>query len=129
MSGTPTRRLVEGQVDQVLAGWDALAVDPDDLVLGIDPGAEPADGLPVDLDPPLPDQFLPVPAGADPRGGQHLLQPDAAGDIGQAVALAELIAPVVVVIVVEAEIAGTHVPVTRVHAGFPARGPASPSPA
>jgi len=46
-------------------------VDPDDLVLRVDPGAEPAHGLAVDLNPALADQFLasaagcPTPAAAE----------------------------------------------------------------
>ena len=60
-------------------------------MLGVDPGAEPADGLPVDLDPARADEFLAVPAAADPRFGQDLLQPDAAGNVGQGV-------PVVIVV-------------------------------
>src|SRR5215467_7974532 len=80
--------LVERQVHQVLAGWDAQAIHPDDLVVRIDPGAVAADGLAVDLDPPFGDQLLAVPAAAQARGGHHLLQPDPARDIDERVPLA-----------------------------------------
>ena len=92
--------LVEGQVGEILPGRDAFPVHPDDLMLGIDPGAEPAHGLAVDLDPARPDQLLTVPAAAHSRRGQHLLQPHAARDVDEAVALlAEIAAKVVVIIV------------------------------
>src|SRR5205823_12032913 len=61
------------------------AVDPDHLVLGVDPGAEPADGLAVHLDPARADELLAVPAAAHPGLGQDLLQPDPARDVGQRV--------------------------------------------
>ena len=78
-------RLVEGQVHQPGPGRDPFPVHPDHLVFGVDPGAEPADRLPVDLDPARADEFLAVPAAPDPRLGQDLLQPDPAGNVGQAV--------------------------------------------
>jgi hypothetical protein len=108
-------------------GWDAPAVDPDDLVLGVDPGPEPADDLAVHLDPALADQFLAVAAAADARRGQHLLQPDPAGDVGQAVALPGLVAPVIVV----AEFVGQrrHFPLGRGQLALLHRRPGVPAPA
>src|SRR6202012_842971 len=59
-----------------------------DLGLGVDAGPEPPDDLPVNLNPARADQLLAVPPAAHARGGEDLLQPDAAGDVGEAVALA-----------------------------------------
>ena len=59
-------------------------------MLRVDPGAEPADDLAVDLDPAVADHFLAVPAAAHARRGEHLLQPDAARHVDEGV-------PVVVV--------------------------------
>src|SRR5262249_59765914 len=75
-------RLVERQVDQTLAAWDAPAIHLDDLVVGIDPRAIPAHDLPIHLDPALADQFLAMPAAADARGGEHLLQAGAPPHVG-----------------------------------------------
>src|SRR5580693_8552463 len=86
-------RLVEGQVDQARLGRDALAVDPDHLGLRVDPGAEPAHRLAVDLNPAGADHLLAVPATAESGLGQDFLQPGPAGDIGQRV-------PVLVVVLV-----------------------------
>ncbi len=88
--------LVQRQVDQVGAGWDAPAVDPDDLSLRVHSRAEPADDLAVDLDPAGSDQLLAASAAAHARCGEHLLQPDAVRDVDQRVALTWL-TPVVVV--------------------------------
>ena len=74
-------------------------------MLGVHPGAEPADGLPVHLDPARADQLLAVPAAAHARRGEHLLQPDPAGDVGEVVPLTAEIAAVVVLVVVEAHAA------------------------
>jgi hypothetical protein len=83
--GQDPGRLVEGQVDKAGLGRDALAVDPDHLVVGIDAGTEPADGLAVHLDPAGADELLAVPAATHPGLGQDLLQPDPARDVGQRV--------------------------------------------
>jgi hypothetical protein len=53
-----------------------------------------------------------VAAAADPRRGQHLLQPDPAGDVGQAVAFAEIVAEIVVVVEV---VGDPGITVTPVH--------------
>ena len=66
--------------------------------LGVHPGAEPADGLPVHLDPARADQLLAVPAAAHARRREHLLQPDAAGDVGEVVPLARVGGEVIVVL-------------------------------
>jgi hypothetical protein len=96
-------RLVERQVHDVLADRNSLAVDADDLGLRVDAGAEPADDLPVDLDPPLADELLAVPPAADACGGKNLLQPDAVLDVDQVIAIASGL--VVGVLVIQAHAA------------------------
>src|SRR5690348_1650629 len=123
-------RLVESQVDEAGLGRDALAVDPDHLAVGVDPGAEPADRLAVDLDPASADELLAVPAAADPGLGQDLLQPDAVRDIGQRIPFALLVLLVLLVVIV---VVGLESTVWRSHPRCPqcslagtAPGPAGP---
>src|SRR5580700_11701110 len=102
-AGEHADRLVQGHVDQVLAGGDAPAIHADHLVLRVDPGSVPADDFAVDLDAAFPDQFLAVPAAADASRGEYLLQPDAAGADDERVALAfafVLVTPVIVIDIV-----------------------------
>src|SRR5260370_5083344 len=70
------------------SGRDALAIDPDDLPLRVDPSAEPAHDLAVDFDPPGPDEILAAPPAPYPSGSQHLLQPQTARHVDERVALA-----------------------------------------
>src|SRR6266566_4474664 len=70
-------RLVQCQVDQVVANVDPDAVDPNHRNTGIDPDAHLRDDPAVDLDPPGSDQLLAPPPGPDTGGRQYLLQPDA----------------------------------------------------
>src|SRR5882672_7087677 len=81
-----------------LAGGDALAVDPDDLVLRVHAGTEPPDDLPVHLDPARADQLLAVPPAAHAGRREDLLQPHAAGDVGEVIALALVRGEVIVVV-------------------------------
>src|SRR5262245_29623157 len=50
--------LVQCEVDKVRTGRDSLTVHPDHLGPRVDSGAEPADDLTVDLDPPRTDEVL-----------------------------------------------------------------------
>ncbi|GAA3083372.1 hypothetical protein GCM10017600_43730 [Streptosporangium carneum] len=65
----------------------------DDLLGGVDPGAETADHLAVDRHPAVTDHVLARPAAGDARLGEDLLQPDAAGNLG-GVALVDVVAVV-----------------------------------
>ena len=86
-------RLVDGEVDQVGHGRQALAVHVDDLLGRVDPGAEAADHLAVDRHPAVTDHVLAGPAAGHARLGEDLLQPDAVRDLG-GVALVGVVAVV-----------------------------------
>ncbi|GAA0834418.1 hypothetical protein GCM10009525_39420 [Streptosporangium amethystogenes subsp. fukuiense] len=90
----------------------------DDLLGGIDPGAEAADHLAVDGHPAVADHVLAGPAAGDARLGEDLLQPDAVGDLG-GVALVDVVT--VVEVGVPLGLAGGLEPVVRDRAG-PQRG-------
>src|ERR1700747_2788811 len=86
------------------------------------------DRRPIDSAPARADHPLAVPAAADPRFGQDLLQPDAAGNVGQAVAVLALwVAEVVVFVVVfEVTVGRSHSRCPRCPQAGTARGRAGP---
>src|SRR6185437_976318 len=93
-------RLVQREIHQVGACRYPLAIDPDDLPLRINPRAEPANDLAIDLYPAGADELLAASPAPNARCGKDFLQPDAIGHVDETVALAGFETPVVIVFVV-----------------------------